>query len=132
MKVTIIEGSPQEIRQLLTGIGEWRREKTEGVIKTVGTVPDKAEDIREKVKEILGDAPEKTEKAPDPKPEQKKPKKEKKATRKLDIDEEELWDEYNNRGRSVRELVQMFGCSAATIHNRLTSIQKRRNDEADT
>ena len=97
------------------------------------TIPSK-EDIREKAKEILHTPPDQAEEAPDPKPEQKKPKKEKKASRKIDIDEEELWDEYNNRGRSVRELSEMFGCSQATIHYRLTAIQKRkrRKDETDT
>lgn len=45
---------------------------------------------------------------------------------KCDINESELWDLYNSGKASVKQLADKYGCSQATIHNRLTKIQKER------
>lgn len=46
------------------------------------------------------------------------------ATVKRNINEAELFELYNSGEMSVKQLADKYGCSQATIHNRLTKIQK--------
>ena len=83
----------------------------------------KDEQLREAVRNLLyAKSPEPEE--PAQVPANVKPTNEPQKRQTVDIDEEELWHLYSSGQASVKELSMRYGCSQATIHNRLTKIQK--------